>query len=390
VVILCLATLIILLFLFVEYIRHKKCVYSIPIRIHVNGTRGKSSVTRLIAAGLRNGGIRTVAKTTGTLPRLIMPDGKESAIIRLANANIIEQKYIFRHAQTMDLRAIVVECMAVNPFYQWITDRMLVKATISVITNVRLDHVDVMGDHLESIALCLSNTIPEKGVCFTAEKQMYPVLENIAHKRNCRIKQVVPFDITEEEMNAFSYIEHQDNVQLALSVCEYCGIPRAIALQGMQKANPDPGALKRYLIIDQKKKIFFYNVFASNDPDSTAFIYHLITAKLSTNVLKIIILNNRADRFFRSKQLVDMCQSLSLDFLLLTGEIVEKVANYAENKLDHSKIITLGEILPELIYNKIRELTHHEVHVFGIGNIAGEKKYGARIVKEFKQRSLDN
>jgi hypothetical protein len=37
---------------------------AIPVRIHVNGIRGKSSVTRLIAAALREAGIRTVAKTT--------------------------------------------------------------------------------------------------------------------------------------------------------------------------------------------------------------------------------------------------------------------------------------------------------------------------------------
>jgi len=83
----------------IEYQRHTKNVLSIPIRIHINGTRGKSSVTRLIAAGLREGGKVTVAKTTGTLPRVILPDGREAAILRLMGANIIEQKYIFRHAE---------------------------------------------------------------------------------------------------------------------------------------------------------------------------------------------------------------------------------------------------------------------------------------------------
>ena len=52
----------------IEYSIHQKVLETIPLRIHVNGTRGKSSVTRLIAAGLREGGIRTFAKTTGTAP----------------------------------------------------------------------------------------------------------------------------------------------------------------------------------------------------------------------------------------------------------------------------------------------------------------------------------
>ncbi len=52
-----LSLLIILFFLlvigFIEARLHQNARSKIPIRVHVNGTRGKSSVTRLIAAGLR-------------------------------------------------------------------------------------------------------------------------------------------------------------------------------------------------------------------------------------------------------------------------------------------------------------------------------------------------
>ena len=55
-----------------EYQFHLKSLSHIPLRIHVNGTRGKSSVTRLVAAGLREGGLKTFAKTTGTAPRELL------------------------------------------------------------------------------------------------------------------------------------------------------------------------------------------------------------------------------------------------------------------------------------------------------------------------------
>src|SRR6266704_4796815 len=57
--------------------RHRRHLRAVPVRIHVAGTRGKSTTTRLIAAGLRAGGRRVVAKTTGAQPRLSHPDGRE-------------------------------------------------------------------------------------------------------------------------------------------------------------------------------------------------------------------------------------------------------------------------------------------------------------------------
>ena len=59
--------------------RHRRHLRAVPVRIHVGGTRGKSTTTRLIAAGLRAGGRRVLAKTTGSQPRLILPDGSEQA-----------------------------------------------------------------------------------------------------------------------------------------------------------------------------------------------------------------------------------------------------------------------------------------------------------------------
>ena len=58
------STLFILIFIIIivgliENYYHKKSLNSIPIRVHVNGTRGKSSVTRLIASGLREGNLKT-------------------------------------------------------------------------------------------------------------------------------------------------------------------------------------------------------------------------------------------------------------------------------------------------------------------------------------------
>ncbi len=403
--VLILATVLLIVYWTIEYRLHTKNVLSIPIRIHVNGTRGKSSVTRLIAAGLRAGGKKTVAKITGTLPRVVLPDGREAAIIRLQGANIIEQKYIFRHAVSHKPDAIVIECMAVNPVFQYLTERKFIRSTIGVITNSRPDHLDLMGSTVQSVTMCLSNTIPPHGVCYTAEHDHFSLLAKRAKSFDCRIHRVRPegelivwpngkqekkskthIIVTEEELAAFQYIEHKENVQLALAVCAEVGIPRDVALKGMQKANPDPGALKKYRIEDGGKTIQFYNIFAANDPQSTVSVINMITGHLK-GVEKIIVINNRADRLYRAHQLVDAVKNLDYSYILLTGEIADKVETYAlQNGVPREKLFSLGEPLTEVIYQKVLELTKTEAHVMGIGNMAGRIKYGAQIVAHFKHK----
>src|SRR6478735_4054384 len=143
-----------------EAARHRRNLRSVPIRIHVNGTRGKSSVTRLIAAGLRAGGVVTSAKTTGTLPRFILPDGSEEPIYRVGPPSVAEQFEVARRARRLGVRALVVECMALDPELQWVSTSELVRPTHVVITNVRADHLDVMGPTTIDVARALCGTVP--------------------------------------------------------------------------------------------------------------------------------------------------------------------------------------------------------------------------------------
>jgi len=77
---------------------------------------------------------------------------------------------------------LVLECMAVTPEYQWETEHKMVKADIGVITNSRLDHLDVMGPGVKNVTLSLCNRIPKNGKMFTAEYKMFPLMKKIADK----------------------------------------------------------------------------------------------------------------------------------------------------------------------------------------------------------------
>ncbi|MFA5290445.1 MAG: hypothetical protein WC351_05330, partial [Candidatus Izemoplasmatales bacterium] len=60
-------------FLFLEKMTLKQKRQRIQHIIHVNGIRGKSTVTRLIGAVLRDAGYKTMTKVTGTKPIIIDP-----------------------------------------------------------------------------------------------------------------------------------------------------------------------------------------------------------------------------------------------------------------------------------------------------------------------------
>ncbi len=373
----------------IEFALHQKRIYSIPIRIHVNGTRGKSSVTRLIGSALREGGIRTISKVTGTYPRLILENGCEVGIFRKAGANIIEQLSIINYASKRNAQAIVMECMAVQPQYQWITETKMLHSTIAVITNVRLDHIDVMGYTLPEIAEALGNTIPKKQNLFTSEKILFSDLKKISDQRNTRIHLADEDSVTEDEMKGFAYIEHKENVALALAVSNHLGIDRKIALTGMYKAIPDAGALKLSRVNVFQKKINFFNAFAANDPQSSLMIWEKIKQEIGFRGVKIILLNTRQDRLDRAKQLTGMIGSELIDqfdYLMLIGQSAEVVEELAvSNGVKRNKIINLGWTEPEAVFEAILAYTIDQSTIVAIGNMGG---MGGKVADYFENRKV--
>ena len=372
----------------IEFSRHQKRIYSIPIRIHVNGTRGKSSVTRLIGAALREGGVQTITKVTGTYPRLILEDGSEARIYRKESPNIIEQLSIVKYAAKRKAEALVMECMALQPQYQWITEKQMIHSTIGIITNVRLDHVDIMGYSLPEIAKVLSKTIPDNQNFFMTETGASDILRKTADKNNSLIHISDRESVSNEEMGGFNYIEHKENVAMALAVCKHLKIDRNIALNGMHKANPDAGALKLYRVNAFNKVTNFYNAFAANDFESTLMIWNMIKEEIGFKGPKIILLNTRHDRMDRAKQLTEMLgKNLGdeLDYLMLIGQSTDVVKDLSISEgVDRKKIINLGWTEPSLIFEKVLSFTEHESTVVAIGNMGG---MGGKVADFFEHRS---
>jgi hypothetical protein len=60
-----------------EVLAHRRVLSRLPVRVHVNGKRGKTSVVRLIAAGLRAGGKRVCSKTAGSFAAVTGPESED-------------------------------------------------------------------------------------------------------------------------------------------------------------------------------------------------------------------------------------------------------------------------------------------------------------------------
>ncbi|WP_235933465.1 hypothetical protein [Corynebacterium qintianiae] len=71
--------------------RHTATLDTLDVNVHVNGIRGKSTVTRMIGGMLRAQGFTTIAKTTGTYACVIDHEGTEHPIKRVGPPNINEQ-----------------------------------------------------------------------------------------------------------------------------------------------------------------------------------------------------------------------------------------------------------------------------------------------------------
>jgi len=369
---------------------HLATLKRLPLRIHVNGTRGKSSLTRLIAAGLRGGGVRTFAKTTGTMARMIWPDGSESDVYRVGRPNLIEQRRIVRRAVEAHAEALVIECMAVAPELQPLSELRLIKSNIGVITNARADHLDVMGPTVDDVARALAQTTPVGGQLFTAERERASILQAVARARGTTMTVTDAADVTPGELAGFSYFEHAENLALALAVCTHLGIDRGAALAGMHAATPDPGVLVRYTVRSGDKEVTFVNAFAANDPDSTLLIWERLGLGVAEpGVARIVLANCRDDRLQRSGQIAELiARQLSADHAVLTGLGTELVAFQAVRAgLPRERLSDLGGLDAERVYERVLDLAGQRAVVVGIGNIVG---LGEEIVLHFKNRAVSH
>ena len=353
----------------------KRNVEKIPIRVNINGIRGKSTVTRLITSILTEAGYKTVGKTTGTAARMIywFQDDEDIIVRQPQGANIGEQLKVLQKAADLNAEALVCECMAVNPDYQKVFQFRMLEANIVVIVNVLEDHLDVMGPTLDQIAQAFGATIPYNGFLITIDCAYTNYFKQIAKERNTKVIIADNSKITDEYLAKFDYMIFPDNASLALAVGEALGIDEETCFKGMLNAHPDPGAMRITRIGDENLNCTFVNGFAANDPQSTVNIWERVKELEYNTEDPIVIMNCREDRVDRTEIFVkNVFPNIKTHTLVGIGSVTEPIATaFKKGLLPNVKnYIDLENATPDEILDVIGPLMKDRV-IYGVGNIHG-------------------
>lgn len=386
--------LILIIYLSVEAVRFRRRLKKIPVRIAVGGIRGKSSITRLIAGGLRQSGLRVMAKTTGSSPVLIYPDGHEQEIRRRGRPNVLEQKKLVDVAAAEKADFLVSEMMSIQPECLGAEGRHLLRPQVLVLSNFRPDHTEFLGRKREEVARALLEAVPPGTIVFIPEEEFQPWMESVAGEKGFELITVSSSIESARLTETLPYPEFEPNVRLALAVLTHFGLAADRVRDGWSGLNPDLGRPRVWRVgLPGKRRFHLVGLFAANDPESSLLAMELITRRLGwQESRKIGLLSLRADRGDRSQQWAEFLQSGKADFLesliLIgpgAGALSRKLRRWAQNA--GRPVLVLSDRGPEKSLEEIKKLvaecqkrlpgSEERCLVFGLGNIAG---FGRRLI----------
>jgi poly-gamma-glutamate synthase PgsB/CapB len=356
----------------------KKTIKSIPLRICVTGTRGKSSVARLLTALLKEEGFTVLARTTGSKPVITFPDGEEQEILRKGSPSILEGKRILNLGAELNVNALVTELMSIHPECSSVESGQMFSPSILVITNVRLDHLSQMGTTREEIACCFTSAFPENGTVFIPQEEFFPVFQKAADRMNAQIVQVIK-DSHPESLNQASRIlphEFEENIRLVFAVAEFLNIGKETFLRSLKRVKPDFGSFRIWTkaVGTQHQHWYLLSCFAANDPDSTRRILSRLVEKDFLKGKEVVgLLNLRGDRGDRTLQWLESFNKNTFpEFrrIFLIGEHARAFKKKLKRSAERDAFI-LKSRDPQRIMEEVSEDTKGEALCVGMGNMGG-------------------
>lgn len=358
-----------------------------PLRITVSGTRGKSGTTRDIASVLRASGKRVFAKTTGSEPAMILPDGTERAVPRRGIISVIEQKRVVKEAVKAGADCLVAEIMSINPDNHRAESRMILKPHITVLTNFRPDHLDVSGKDRVSVESVFLNDISRGSAVYVHSDHISEFLKESIRRLGAtlRLAGCCSRFSTGTSVNGKTSFRIGQNTDLVFAVCQDLGATETEIEKGLASSQHDRGRTEVFCLMKGEKRVWFASTFAANDPLSTSLIRNKIIDESGIGFSGIAgLLSLRRDRGERTTQWADY---------LLSGDTIEYNPLFATG--NHStilrrrmpNIIIIPDGSPEAITDFVIDRCHDGTIVFGLANIAGT---GMALTDYWRRSNIDD
>jgi len=311
-------------------------------KILVTGSRGKSSVVRLLHAALQDAGLQTHARITGVVPRELGPNGVH-AISRSARAHVEEMRWWLKGLPA-SAQAIVLENSAITPDFQALAGRWL-RPDVTVLANALPDHQEVWGPTRACAAEVLTRGIPRGGqVIIPDNLQSESYLLDLLDHRGCKLILSVPAPAAGDDFRAI-------NLGLALTTLRWLELATAPALKVMLRLQPDEYEFGVVNCGGAQVAM----AFSANDIASTRTLFRSLNWSEQETRL---IYNHRMDRPGRLRSFIDWLSNSRWRQVLIIGDRPSMRLGFAR-------------FLPIKNVEGLVQQFQPGDQIFGCGNIAG-------------------
>lgn len=353
--------------LFIFYLAESVSVRRIQKRIKkticVTGTRGKSSVTRLITDMLQYSGEKTLGKVTGSKPVLIHSDKVQETIRRKRNPSILEQiRVVLKAAYREEISFLVSEIMSITPEYQLCETRKILNPEILIITNIREDHLGTTGNDCKEIAKVFLKSAPRKCKVIILESEWNNLFDSAPPKNVI----LVSNNEISKLKYSFNYEEFPENLALAMKAIELCGIEIDLNEYSKHEILEDSGVMSVFQFADD---LYTVNAFAANDPESTLKVLEKTMKKFTGKSLKktglLVLRKDKPERTIQWCDFLNKNEGLFDQLFIVGGHSLA-----AQKKLKRLFPTIISEREIEIIHTKY--FSEKDNIVFGFGNFVGK------------------
>jgi poly-gamma-glutamate synthase PgsB/CapB len=322
---------------------------------------------------------------------LILPDGSEREIVRAGPPSIREQVRLITLAAATGADTLVSEMMSIGAECLAAESRSILKPGTLVLTNVRLDHTDEMGQDKPSISRSLAAAIPAGADVFVPREEVQPVFEEEAMQERARLHRVAQEAPTARPgiERPLPFGEFEPNWHLARRVLSFLGIDPQKIEEGLTHAAPDPGSLRAWRVAlgepgEPPRRAVCVSLFAANEPESSAAALLKVREIVPGSGQPLVgLLSLREDRADRTLQWVRAAgEGFFRDFSVVI--LIGPSARPALKKIrrlsgpDGPILTFLERPSPQALMDRIFSLAAGEPVVVGLGNFVG---FGADIVR---------